>query len=126
LLYEVLREDPDHAEARRILGYVPTGRKWELPDWERMQARPGRTPHAKLGWKAGSYWRLETSHFEIVSNHSAKETLEAGRHLEDLHTLWRQIFFRYWSNTAALKARLRPRAARSGAAQDESRHFPEA
>jgi hypothetical protein len=105
LLYEVLRENPDHAEARRILGYNQTSRGWMLPEWERMAAQPGRFDHSKLGWRARAYWRLETPHFELVTNHSAKEALEAGRQLEDLHALWRQIFFRYWSTEAGLAAR---------------------
>lgn len=106
LLFEVLREDPDHAEARRILGYSRKGNgPWLLPETERMRAEVARIPHARLGWPAGKYWRLETHHFQIVTNHSAKEALEAGNLLEDLHTLWRQMFFRYWSNRAALEAR---------------------
>jgi hypothetical protein len=106
LLFEALREDPDHAEARRILGYNRKGNgPWLLPETERMRAEVGRVPHARLGWAAGKYWRLETPHFQIVTNHSAKEALEAGNLLEDLHALWRQMFFRYWSNRAALEAR---------------------
>src|SRR5207247_871918 len=33
------------------------------------------------------------------------EALELGERLESLHTLWRQIFFRYWSSSEALAAR---------------------
>jgi hypothetical protein len=106
LLHEVLREDPEHAEARRILGYVKSsGGLWMLPDAERMVAQPARTDHPKLGWRARAYWRLETPHFQIATNHSAREATEAGRQLEDLHALWRQVFFRYWSTPEALAAR---------------------
>jgi hypothetical protein len=106
LLHEVLREDPEHAEARRILGYVKSsGGLWMLPDAERMVAQPARTDHPKLGWRARAYWRLEAPHFQIATNHSVREAQEAGRQLEDLHALWRQIFFRYWSTPEALAAR---------------------
>jgi hypothetical protein len=107
LLYEVLREDPDHAEARRVLGYTKNPRgQWTLPLAANLSAQSVRFDHPKLGWRRGTYWRLETPHFQILTNHSAKEALEAGRQLEDLHALWRQIFFRYWSTPEALAARL--------------------
>jgi hypothetical protein len=106
LLYEVLREDPDHAEARRILGFSKNARgQWALPETEKMVAEQQRINHPKLNWKARGYWRLATPHFEIVTNHSPAEALEAGQQLENLHTLWRQIFFRYWSTQEALAAR---------------------
>jgi hypothetical protein len=105
LLFEVLREDPEHAEARRILGYVKAGGQWRWPDWEKATPRKPPLNHPKLGWRASSYWSLEMPHFQIVSNHSSNEILEAARELENLHTLWRQIFFRYWSTPAALAAR---------------------
>jgi hypothetical protein len=107
LLHEVLREDPDQADARRVLGYVkgPRG-QWSLPGAVNLQATRPRVPEPKLRWAAGSYWRLETPHFAIVTNHSAKEALELGNQLEDLHALWRQVFFRYWSSGEALAARL--------------------
>jgi hypothetical protein len=105
LLYEVLREDADHAEARRIVGYIEAGGLWRLPEWEKATPRQPPLNHPKLGWRAGSYRSLDTPHFQIVSNHSANELLEAGRELENLHTLWRQIFFRYWSTPQALAAR---------------------
>ena len=107
LLFEVLREDPDHSEARRILGYVKnTGGAWMLPGEEKMAVQQPRLDHPKLNWRARSYWRLETPHFQIVSDHSAREALEAGEQLEKLHALWRQVYFRYWSTPAALAERI--------------------
>ena len=102
LLHEVLREDPDHAEARRILGYVKRSSQWTTPEWERMSARPGAVPHPVLGMK---YWRVDAPHFEIVTNGPKHEGLEAARQLENLHALWRQIFYRYWANQEGLAAR---------------------
>lgn len=106
LLHEALREDPDHAEARRILGFVKDGRGvWKSPGEAPLEAPVARLDHPKLGWKARGYWRLETPHFQIVTDHSAREALEAGGQLEKLHSLWRQIFFSYWTNADALAAR---------------------
>lgn len=106
LLYEVLHEDAEHAEARRVLGYVKQAGQWRPEGWERAAARSGAFPHPKLGWAARSYWSLETPHYTIVSNHSPGEAVEAGKQLENLHALWRQIFFSYWSTPEALAARL--------------------
>ena len=104
LLYEVLRENADHAEARRILGYKKgIGGQWTTPEWERTTVTPVRIPHPKLGWP--SYLRLEGPHFEIFTNAGEREAREASRQLEDLYVLWQQVFFRYWANRAGLAAR---------------------
>jgi hypothetical protein len=104
LLYEVLRENPDHAEARRILGYKKgRGGQWTTPEWERTTVKPVTTPHPKLGWPG--YLRLEGPHFEIVTNAGEREAREASRQLEDLYVLWQQAFFRYWANRDGLAAR---------------------
>ena len=96
LLHEVLREDPEHAEARRILGHRKNARD--------SLTQP-RVDHPKLGWKARSYWRQETPHFSVTTNHSAGAADELGQRLEALHALWRQVFFDYWSTAEGLKAR---------------------
>ena len=104
LLFEVLREDPDHAEARRILGYEKLrGGGWGTPYGK--GASVATVDHPRFGWRRRSYWRLDTEHYSIQTNHSAKEALELARHLEDLHAIWRQAFFSYWTNADALKHR---------------------
>lgn len=104
LLFEVLREDPGHAEARRILGYE----KLRSGDWSHPYGR-GATivtlDHPRFGWRRRSYWRLETEHYTIQTNHSAKEALELARQLEDLHAIWRQAFFAFWTNAEVLEDR---------------------
>jgi len=103
LLHEVLRENQQHAAALAILGDgSPAQRRWV--------AQQPRVAHATMGWPAGRYWRLETPHFVIATNHSSREAQELGRQLEDLHCLWRQIFFRYWSSGEALAARFAGRS----------------
>jgi hypothetical protein len=98
LLHEVLRESPEHTAARSILGEP-------ISELDRLKVERPKTAHPKLRWPAGSYWRLETPHFTIVTNHSPRAAQDLARELEDLHVLWRQIFFRYWSSGEALKAR---------------------
>lgn len=105
LLHEVLRENPDHAEARRILGYrkVPAG--WALAGTT-SPPTPGRKPHPKYDWSAGKYWRHETPHYSIATSTSPKQAMELGQEMEELHALWRQAFFSFWTNQPALAHRI--------------------
>jgi hypothetical protein len=106
LLYEVLRENPEHAEARRVLGYTKNIRGLWLQYAGTPSAAPGGLDHPKLGWRRRTYWRLETPHYNILTNHSPKAAVDLGKRLEDLYALWQQIYFTYWSNEEALAARL--------------------
>lgn len=104
LAHEVLRENPDHERARSFLGYTRVNGSWRVPGAvERV--RPGRLAHPKLGWAPGKYWRIETAHFEIVTNHSPDAGLKLGRKLEELFTVWQQLFVGYWADDALLKRR---------------------
>ncbi len=106
LLHEVLRENPEHAEARRILGYQKVGNTgWSLAKTA-SQPTPGRKPHPKYGWAANKYWRHETPHYSIATSTSAKQAIELGQKMEELHALWRQAFFSFWTNQPALEHRI--------------------
>lgn len=98
LLHETLREDPHHAQARRILG-----RKTD--DETRPRARVARLPHPRFGWPRGKWWQIESTHFSIVTNDSSEAGLELARRLERFHELWRQLFFSYWSTPQWLNGR---------------------
>lgn len=104
LLFEVLREDPDHAEARRILSYVKTASEWKLPGDEKATSRQPAFDHPKTGWRRKGWWSIDTAHFQLAAN-DQRELKEASQQLEKLDGLWRQIYFRYWSTPEALKAR---------------------
>ncbi|MCH7728603.1 MAG: hypothetical protein IH991_19285 [Planctomycetes bacterium] len=66
-----------------------------------------RVEHPRLAWAAGRYWRVQTAHFQITTNHSIKAGLELGNRLEDLHDVWSQLFFRFWGDPAELATRVR-------------------
>jgi len=99
LLYEVLHENPDHTEARHVLGYRRVRGVWRQPG-SIYRVQRCKTRHPKLGWPANSYWRIQTAHFEIVTNRSAQEGERLAQKLEDLHAVWRQLFVRYWTSEA--------------------------
>ncbi len=96
LLHEVLRENPDHAEAKRILGHQKVFA---------ATPSPGRKAHPKYPWPAGKYWRYETPHYSISTSTSPKQAIELGQKMEELHALWRQAFFSFWTNQPALEHR---------------------
>ncbi|WP_425615788.1 leucine-rich repeat domain-containing protein [Anatilimnocola sp. NA78] len=107
LLHEVLRENPDHEASRQALGYVRGKGKTDWPPYATVpQANVGRADHPKTGWQSGKYWRVESPHWRIVTNKSAKDGLDLARKLEDFHLLWRQMFFDYWCTAADLQAAL--------------------
>jgi hypothetical protein len=119
---ETLREDPDHADARRVLGYEKRDGQWLTPYGMRM-ADAGKQWHAKFGWvvpadvaryDAGERplgsrwvsaeedatrhremkngWQVRTDHFLVTTNHSLEAAAELAARLERLHQVWRHLF----------------------------------
>ncbi len=115
LLHEVLREDPEHAAARRILGVGRGAERTvtttaEKPEDHRLEETAIRLSkpaydHPKLPWRRGQHWRAESAHFAVSTNHSAAVAQSAARELERLRQVWSQLFFDYWGSAAALRAR---------------------
>jgi len=105
LLHEVLRENPDHAEARQILGYQKVASAGWILAGKSTLPTPVRKAHLKYGWGAGKYWRHETPHYSIATSTSVKQAIELGQKMEELHALWRQAFFSFWTNQPALEHR---------------------
>lgn len=126
LLWEILRENPNHAEARRLLGFERVEDRWALP-FAAKQLRAGRVWHKEFGWLAKgdvaryekgerligerwvtaeqdvkrhqdvrNGWRVESEHFTVTTNHSLQEGVRLANELERLHRAWRQVFVDYW------------------------------
>jgi hypothetical protein len=119
---ETLYANPDHANGRRVLGYVRYGGRWLTPYGGRMAAA-GKSWHPKFGWIASADvarydagerfvdgrwisaeahtarhsslkngWQIRTDHFLITTNHSLETAAELAARLERLHQVWRQLF----------------------------------
>ncbi|HJN12792.1 MAG TPA: DUF1570 domain-containing protein [Pirellulaceae bacterium] len=101
LVHEVLHEDPDHKQARAILGYRKSGDTWIRPGGA-IRRRSGRATHPKFGWRRATYWQVESPHFRITTNHSPEMGIELAERLERFQSLWRQLFFSNWSTHTAL------------------------
>ena len=93
LLHEVLRHNPDHVIAEKMLAPAATGPS--------IVVRRGTERIKLLDWSARRYWRVETPHFEIITNVTrADDARSIGGRLEDHYAVWQQIFFDYWSDGA--------------------------
>lgn len=117
-----LIENPDHAEARRVLGYELVDGQWLTP-YAKKQHDAGRTWNVKYGWiepadlsryeqgerRAGRRWlsaeadrklhehidrgwQIRTDHFLVTTNHSLEAGVELATELETVYQLWRQLF----------------------------------
>ncbi len=109
---ETVRANPDHAEARRVLGYTQRGGQWLTPygvkmldagkKWDSQKgwiAADGKTapvPDARIDASRHSDikngWQVRTDHFFVMTNHSQAAGVELAARLERLYQIWRQLF----------------------------------
>ena len=125
LTYETLHEDPNHAAARKLLGYQQVDGRWRSPI-ETAKHRAGQIWHARFGWIAAEHiaryeqgerylngkwlaadedarvhatidrgWEVQTENFRIRTNHGLEEAARLAARLEAMQQVWRQLFARY-------------------------------
>ena len=130
LAVETIRENPQHDEARRVLGYESVDGRW-LTTYAARKAKAGYVWHNAFGWiKAGDVvryesgerprrgrwvsadedaasrreiddgWVARTAHFRVTTNHSLEEGVRLAQQLETLHGLWGQLFAAYYMDRA--------------------------
>ncbi len=130
-----VREDPNHADARRVLGYRHVGDAW-AGNYAARRLERGEVWHPRYGWiypedlsrwEAGERplgkrwisaeddarrhatidkgWRLRTDHFLVVTNHSLEGAAELATRLEKLYQIWQQMFGGFYLDQAALGKR---------------------
>lgn len=100
LLWRTLRENPQHAEAKRTLGRLATSCS------VRPVVRRSTAKHPTYGWAGNSYSRVESPHFLLTSRATTAETIELAMKLEEFYALWTQYFFPLWAPPGLLKSRL--------------------
>ncbi len=100
MLWQVLREDPQHAEALRVLGPLATATSLQ----PRMRNSAAQQPDFQ--WPAKSYSRIQTPHFLLTTRAAARESIQLAKRLEAAHALWSQIFFDQWASPGLLTQRL--------------------
>jgi hypothetical protein len=128
--------NPDHADARRLLGYQRVGEHWAGPYAQQM-LKTGQAWRREFGWikaadapkyeqglrPSGSKWIsteddaerhasiergwvVRTDHFLITTNVDRAAGAELAVRLETLYQLWRQLFGEFAMTPVELKARL--------------------
>jgi hypothetical protein len=119
---EAVRENPEHEDARRVLGYEQLDGLW-LTSYGARMAEAGKVWHPAFGWIAESDiarydagerfvggrwitaeadaarrkqmkngWQVRTDHFLVTTNHSMEAAAGLAARLERLHQVWRQLF----------------------------------
>ncbi|HEY2838893.1 MAG TPA: DUF1570 domain-containing protein [Pirellulales bacterium] len=141
LLVEALREDPDHAAARKILGYERMKDRWVTP-YEARKTREKQVWHPQFGWlpaanvkryevgeqfyrgrwmktedanRLGAQpkngWDVATEHYVVHTNHSLEEGVRLATRLERLYDVWQQAFSAFCATDEQLARRYHGQAA---------------
>ncbi|OHB79856.1 MAG: hypothetical protein A2W31_01050, partial [Planctomycetes bacterium RBG_16_64_10] len=136
LATEALREDPDHAPARRLLGYEQVDGQW-CPAFAARQKQRGYVWHGRFGWlhkedvprydagarrfgsgwitdaedarrrqRIANGWRVPTDHYLVTTNDGLEGGVQLAARLEQFYQIWQQLFADYCLDTTA-KRRLR-------------------
>jgi hypothetical protein len=128
--------DPNHADARRLLGYQRVGDHWaggyaqrmledgnawsrefgwvkaeDLPRYQRGE-RPARgrwvsaEQDARMHQSIARGWTIRTDHFLVTTNIDRAAGAELAVRLESLYQLWRQLFGEFAATQEELQDRL--------------------
>lgn len=128
--------DPDHADARRLLGYQRVGDQW-AGKYAQHMLKTGHVWSRGHGWikadHAAKYdaglrpwgqkwitvaedaerhadidhgWTVRTDHFQVITNVDRAAAADLAIRLESYHQLWRQLFGEFALTPAELQARL--------------------
>lgn len=98
LLWQTLRENPEHEVAKRVLGSLLSA----------LSTRPQQKTNTKVNELAtlGNVTRWQSPNFQLFSRATPKESLELAQQLEQFHILWTQVFFELWAPQDLLKRRM--------------------
>jgi hypothetical protein len=127
LVQEVVRQDPDHASARRILGYKLRNKDWVTPyaadrldkgfvwdehfGWLRKQDVPryqagqrfygghwmSADKEAEIRHDFHHPWYVRTDHYLVKTNASLERGVEIAKSLEQFHDFFMQTFAAFFS-----------------------------
>ncbi len=96
-LWVAHHQDPGNLDVRRFLG-LPIAEPFVF------QARRGRTSPRWLGWQAGTFAQVETSHFSIYSTADENITRRVAEDLERCFWIWTQMFFPLWEGSVQVSS----------------------
>jgi hypothetical protein len=138
---EAVSFNPDHADARRLLGYQRVSEHWAGKYAQRM-LETGHVWRSEFGWVKADHvtkfeqalrpwgsrwisleedaerhasidrgWTVRTDHFLITTNIDRAAGVELATRLEALYQLWRQLFGEFALTPGELQARLEGKQA---------------
>jgi hypothetical protein len=92
-------QQPEQSEIQKLL-------RDDLEGWgvKKVQAR-SNLPQPSLQWPAGSYTRIETRHFEILSQAPSQVSGQIAEAAEETLLLWKQIYPEAWLTPKSLENR---------------------
>jgi hypothetical protein len=153
LVLAALRENPDHAIGRRMLGYQQYKGQWRTA-FEIRKLQGGQIWDDRFGWlpknhvaryEAGERfaggrwvtpdedarlhrdinrgWQIETDHYRVTTNHSLEAGVRLGTKLEELYRAWRQVFLRYYASDAEAAQLFEGRGGKRNARKHEVLYF---
>jgi hypothetical protein len=100
LLWHVLREDPEHAGARRVLGPLASAAEVQ------PKIRSSSTVQEDFNWPARAYSRIQTPHFMLTTRADTRQSVAIAKRLEAAHALWCQVFYDVWATKGVLQKKL--------------------
>jgi hypothetical protein len=133
LIREVARQNSDHIQARKILGFVRNGDEW-VSAFESQMLKDKRVWTDEFGWlpkdQVARYergeryykrqwmgaakeadlrrdfvnaWEIRTEHYLVKTNHSLERGVALARKLEDFHGLFFQMMAGFFNSTAEVQ-----------------------
>lgn len=127
VLQQVLRFNPDHQNARKIMGYRGSGREWITP-FEAKMEREHKVFHERFGWILEDYveryeagerryggkwisaareneirrdfnkaWQIKSEHFLVKTNHSLERGVDISRKLEAYYEFFHNTYFQFFT-----------------------------
>jgi hypothetical protein len=127
LVREVVEHDPDHGQARNLLGFTRYRDQWATP-YAAGKLKSGQEWHARFGWTPrthvarleqgerlwkgqwlpadevakyrepwGNAWEIETEHYVVRTNVSLERGVEFADRLEKLYAIFFRLFAGFFS-----------------------------
>jgi hypothetical protein len=100
LLHETLHENPDHAEARAMLGFTREGDEW-LRRERAIRTRKVKMRHVALPDRL--LWQAESGNFKIITTLDEATAREVAEKFERWHDVWQQVFYGFWARPDQLE-----------------------
>ncbi len=89
-------QSPQDSSVRSFLGIIDTSANTVTP-------AIGRTTVKFPVWRAGSYQKVDTPHFQILSRADAAFTQKVAEEAEQFYWIWTQMFFPFWESSLSLQ-----------------------